>query len=197
MTDRDPHLDPLPEKGEGSGTDRERVKERFKRRRASYAKTPHRRERQRGRRYGTRQGMQDQRPQTGFLAVELDWTNAGKSPALRIRGTAEYRVDLMGGPFNAGCATLKKTVWETSESLLLAGDEFRLTLQSLPRNWNEKAKILSIHGRIRYADVLTNQQRTTEFCEEVTNIRGIVLVGECTRPYFGVPLLDFKPFIFK
>jgi 3-phenylpropionate/trans-cinnamate dioxygenase ferredoxin subunit len=38
MTDRDPHLDPLPEKGEGSGTDRERVKERFKRRRASYAK---------------------------------------------------------------------------------------------------------------------------------------------------------------
>jgi hypothetical protein len=131
-----------------------------------------------------------------FLAVELDWTNVGKSPAVRIRATAEYRVDLMGGPFNAGCVTPKKTGWETSEAVLLPSGEFRLTLQSLPRNWNGKAKILSIHGCIWYADVLTNQERTTEFCEEVTNLRGIALVGICTGPYSGVPLLEFKPFIF-
>jgi hypothetical protein len=104
-------------------------------------------------------------PQRNSGPVELYWTNAGKNPAVRVRGTAEYATQ-RPHHFLDGCDTLAKTMvikstetakgrvavsvpgeqvqtvmaasggWWIEQPYLLSDRSFQMTLQEVPKDWN-------------------------------------------------------------
>jgi hypothetical protein len=120
----------------------------------------------------------------GDRPINLHWLNAGKSPAVNIYATAEYEI---GSPtvrtfkLSEGCAYLKRrlnglknTQWEKKMSLLVPGDRFDLELANTPTEWTAAPttgnNALVAHGCIWYTDVLSNRERTTEFCYEASRV---------------------------
>jgi len=113
--------------------------------------------------------------------VNLHWLNAGKSPAVNVYGTAEYevgRLPVRTVKFSEGCKDLKQRLkggmWEIKTSLVLPGSPFDFTLGNTPAEWGStqaaQIVVLVAHGCIWYTDVLSNRERTTEFCYEANKV---------------------------
>ncbi len=125
-----------------------------------------------------------------YMGIDIDWMNAGKTPAIGLHGTAEYSVK----PFvnRKSCLALKEQAkWTSEMPLLLQGQQYTITFQNYPPEWNEtnKGGLLFIHGCVWYTDVLANRERTTEFYYEASAILAVVM------PYPGAP--SFNSFIFQ
>jgi hypothetical protein len=58
--------------------------------------------------------------------------------------------------------------WKAESSIVLKDEPFLLTLQGTPAEWTapltRNIRIMFVHGCIWYTDVVTNSERTTEFC---------------------------------
>jgi hypothetical protein len=104
-------------------------------------------------------------PQKNPSTVELYWKNAGKTPAVRVRGTAEY-ASQWPHHFSDGCNTLAQTMvikntktgkgsvtasvpgeevrtvmaasggWWVEQPYLLPDRSFQMTLEEVPNDWN-------------------------------------------------------------
>jgi hypothetical protein len=131
-------------------------------------------------------------PQPGDAPISLHWVNAGKSPAVNVYSTADFAT-LHGGAddadrFESGCTKLRKSLnskkWQVRTSLLLPGGTFEVPLSNAPPGWKnpsagDETRLL-VHGCVWYTDVLTSQERTTEFCYEADReLAGGVLVFPC------------------
>jgi hypothetical protein len=103
-----------------------------------------------------------------YLAFEFDWVNAGKTPAINVRATEEFKID-PNATFKQGCVVFDpmKGGQEQQAAFLLPQQPFPI-IPLIPvegRPWVDgKAMQIAVHGCIRYWDVLTDQQRSTEFC---------------------------------
>jgi hypothetical protein len=102
-----------------------------------------------------------------YWAFEIEWVNAGATPALNFESTAEYR--LTDPPrFHAGCTVLEQSKWKSITFMILKGGTYTMPFQDLPPEWNvNRIGYLYVHGCIWYTDVLTNVRRTTEFYYEI------------------------------
>lgn len=102
--------------------------------------------------------------------IEFYWKNVGKSPAVDIQYTAEYRPYLTAGPdFMSGCDNLLKNHgWITRAGNVLPDATLLIDLNGgLPDQWispTGNLGTLQIHGCVWYIDVLTDKTRSTEFC---------------------------------
>jgi hypothetical protein len=179
-------------------------------------------------------------------SIVLRWTNGGKSPAVHVRATAEYKLregasysatsstPIFSKTFKGGCDHLRSSDWISgSPSMVTAGDSFEINpLQHIPLGWYQApskvppqlpslgpktvnlgiVRILFIHGCVWYTDVLTNQERTTEFYYQATRLMGpkgfpqvVILPGrpELQGPIQGVTLpkdvllSEPDPFVFR
>src|ERR1700730_10931090 len=131
-------------------------------------------------------------PDTPGPLAELDWKNGGKTPAVHIRVSEEYGVDFKR-TFKQGCVINDNQ----QVSPMLMPDEPLSTgvTGRIPQDWNNgKGTVLSIHGCIRYVDVLSNQERSTEYCFNVSKqlIKMRIKISQlnpilpCTPNQFGI-----------
>jgi hypothetical protein len=126
--------------------------------------------------------------------INFVWKNAGKSPAISVRATAEYATQEIRPAFVMGCdALLKHHGWMTQQSILLENDPFEITLQNMPADYQKmpipnSPNVVWIHGCVWYTDVLTNRTRTTEFCYTSLKFTPEAVVTPC---------LETDPFLFK
>ena len=144
-----------------------------------------------------------------YLAFEFDWINAGKTPAVHVRATEEFKTD-PNATFKEGCISFNPMKGGQAEQMtpfLLAQQPFSI-IPILPiqdRAWVEgTAQQIAVHGCIRYVDVLTSHDRSTEFCFLVR--QQAMLRGEhielCSGLEFGVSPFSkefetWEPIIFK
>jgi hypothetical protein len=110
---------------------------------------------------------------SGQYSMDIAWTNAGKAPAFNVRMTAEYSTRQPVPLFKLGCDRLIRnldTEWYVRGDLVLPGESFDGAFDKVPPDWVNTVAVppslptLGVHGCIWYTDVLTNQQRSTEFC---------------------------------
>jgi hypothetical protein len=134
------------------------------------------------------------------LNISLSFLNAGNSPAINLYGMTEYAlgsdVTVPIPHFAEDCAHLKSkqpAPTKTSFPIVLVKDSFAIDpIQDVPDEWSAEAtpnaqpplfraspeisidptvRTLLIHGCVWYTDVLSNQERTTEFYFEATRNR--------------------------
>lgn len=140
-----------------------------------------------------------------FMGFEFDWVNAGKTPAVHIRATEEFRTDPKA-TFKQGCITFDpmKGGEEQFTPYLLPQQTFEIT-PNIPGEafaWSEgKAPKIRVHGCIRYVDVLTNSERYTDFCFSVTKTDKVRTVMPCLSSDFGISFFTsnskWEPIVFR
>jgi hypothetical protein len=98
--------------------------------------------------------------------ANLEWYNAGKTPAVGVFSTAEYFVAEFPRKLRS-CLELEKDIkrqplgtWQYAAFVAQDG-RYETGLQNTPP-WNGPAP-LNIHGCVWYTDILSNTERTTEF----------------------------------
>jgi hypothetical protein len=102
--------------------------------------------------------------------IILYWKNAGKSPAIHVRAKVEYTMDNPAANISRGCDHLvTQPGWSVTSALVLPDHPFDVTLLGIPDEWKaapltSHRNFLEAHGCVSYTDVVTNLNRTTEFC---------------------------------
>jgi hypothetical protein len=98
--------------------------------------------------------------------ANLEWQNAGKTPAVALFSTAEYFVGEFP-PHLRSCPEIEKTLkkqpletWQY-QGFVAQDGRYETGLANTPK-WDGPAS-LNIHGCVWYTDVLSNTERTTEF----------------------------------
>jgi hypothetical protein len=99
-------------------------------------------------------------------AVGLLWANVGKTVAMDVRGTSEHAIQSVHTPslpqFNRGCPEPGDSGTSMLSYVLADQKPFQMFAFLPPED-----AVYLIHGCIKYRDVLSNQTRITEFCDEV------------------------------
>jgi hypothetical protein len=141
-----------------------------------------------------------------FMGFEFDWINAGKTPAVHVRATEEFKTD-PNAKFKQGCVTYdpKKGGEEQITPVVLPQQTFPIA-PGIPGEafaWSEgKSTIIQVHGCIRYVDVLTNSERYTDFCISVRRRGTVGDVFPCSSIDFGISPFDrdsqkWEPIVFQ
>lgn len=127
----------------------------------------------------------------------VEWHNAGKSPAVGVFSTAEYFV----GEFSKrlrSCremeiALQKKPIgyWQYQEFVPQDGGRYETALAGTP-DWKGPAP-LNIHGCVWYRDVFSNTERTTEFFYVALQNKFMVPASEGVSLFY----VSGRPFVYK
>jgi len=129
---------------------------------------------------------------TGTLAFEFDWINAGKTPAVHIRETEDFIYDRKAN-IKQGCE--RYSPYKGGQGFfmpfVMANESFAIT-PMLPMEWVKATTTwVAIHGCVTYVDVLTNRERSTEFCFEVD--KNAMLphhIYTCSSVRFGINMFS-------
>jgi hypothetical protein len=128
--------------------------------------------------------------------ANLEWHNAGKTPAVAVFSTAEYFVGEFPRHLRS-CPEMERALKEKSldtwqyQGFVAQDGRYETGLANTP-TWNAPAP-LNVHGCVWYTDILSNTERTTEFFYVAFRNRFAFPPSEGVSVYY----LQDRPFVYK